>query len=82
MKKILMFVFALGFSTSAMASVCIMQTVSYGSSITDSAYTMICDGKKVSVKSVTLTLQEYLSNGYKIVGQSSTDSMIIYTLVK
>lgn len=82
MKKALMYMFTMGLSVSASASVCVLQTQGSNQAFSDAVYSMTCDGKTVSESGATLTLQKYLSNGYKIAGQSSTQASVIYTLVK
>jgi hypothetical protein len=69
-------------ASPAFASVCIVQSEGNGGATTDTIYSVICDGKSVNEKGLTETIQKYLSNGYKILGQSSSAASIIYTLVK
>ena len=87
MKKILAFVLVSYLTPSpfANASVCVMQSQGGGGGyITDTVISLYCDGKDVASVpgGATVSLQSYLSNGYKIVGQSSSDGSVIWTLVK
>ena len=62
----------------AQASVCIMTA-----QVPDDSYTVWCDGKNVSEQqSASVLLQEYLTKGYKIAGQSEANGLVVWTLVK